>query len=107
MTDEKATQLTNIGYDAIQFIKKHENPGEKEKNRAIKQLTYVAIEYMKEIADAMPPVSNVTLPFLIAALQTITNIYMEEGKDDIEHAVECAKELISVKSYKFKKKFTE
>lgn len=106
MTNERSTELTDIAYNAMMDMKKT-NLELWEKVRIIKDLANVGEEYLIEILDKLPPVSNTTLPFMLAAMQIITDKYMKQGGIGIEDAVKSAKNIIELKNIELEKDFID
>lgn len=106
MTNERVTELTDIAYNAMMDMKKT-NLGLREQIRVIKDLANVGEEYLIEILDKLPPVSNTTLPFMLAAMQIVTEKYMKQGGIGIEDAVKSAKKIIELKNIETRKDFID
>lgn len=71
----------------------------------INDLYKIGFEYVDEICKVMPPVTDATLPFVIAALGVVRNSYMNMGNRIIEAAAKDVQRTMESKITEVKKDF--
>ena len=99
MTKERVKELTGTVIDVAMnrygFIDRER----------INDLYKIGFEYVDEICKVMPPVTDATLPFIIAALGVIRNSYMNMGNRIIEAAAKDVQRTMESKITEVKKDF--
>lgn len=99
MTKERVMELTDTVIDVAM-----NRDGFTDRER-INDLYKIGFEYVDEICKAMPPVTDATLPFVIAALGVVRNSYMNMGNRIIEAAAKDVQRTMESKITEVKKDF--
>lgn len=99
MTKERVMELTGMVIDVA--MNKY---GFIDRER-INDLYKIGFEYVDEICKVMPPVTDATLPFVIAALGVVRNSYMNMGNRIIEAAAKDVQRTMESKITEVKKDF--
>ena len=89
MTKERVMELTDTVIDVAM-----NRDGFTDRER-INDLYKIGFEYVDEICKVMPPVTDATLPFIIAALGVVRNSYMNMGNRIIEAAKDVQRTMES------------
>lgn len=99
MTKERVMELTDTVIDVAM-----NRDGFTDRER-INDLYKIGFEYGDEICKVMPPVTDATLPFVIAALGVVRNSYMNMGNRIIEAAAKDVQRTMESKITEVKKDF--
>ena len=99
MTKERVMELTDTVIDVAM-----NRDGFTDRER-INDLYKIGFEYVDEICKVMPPVTDATLPFVIAALGVVRNSYMNMGNRIIEAAAKDVQRTMERKITEVKKDF--
>nr|DAZ19182.1 MAG TPA: hypothetical protein [Caudoviricetes sp.] len=99
MTKERVMELTDTVIDVAM-----NRDGFTDRER-INDLYKIGFEYVDEICKVMPPVTDATLPFVIAALGVVRNSYMNMGNRIIEAAAKDVQRTMESKITEVKKDF--
>lgn len=99
MTKERVMELTDTVIDVAM-----NRDGFTDRER-INDLYKIGFEYVDEICKVMPPVTDATLPFIIAALGVVRNSYMNMGNRIIEAAAKDVQRTMESKITEVKKDF--
>lgn len=99
MTKERVMELTGTVIDVAM-----NRYGFTDRER-INDLYKIGFEYVDEICKVMPPVTDATLPFIIAALGVVRNSYMDMGNRIIEAAAKDVQRTMESKITEVKKDF--
>ena len=99
MTKERVMELTDTVIDVAM-----NRDGFTDRER-INDLYKIGFEYVDEICKVMPPVTDATLPFIIAALGVVRNSYMNMGNRIIEAAAKDVQRTMESKIIEVKKVF--
>lgn len=99
MTKECVMELTDTVIDVAM-----NRDGFTDRER-INDLYKIGFEYVDEICKVMPPVTDATLPFIIAALGVVRNSYMNMGNRIIEAAAKDVQRTMESKITEVKKDF--
>lgn len=99
MTKERVMELTGTVIDVAM-----NRYGFTDRER-INDLYKIGFEYVDEICKVMPPVTDATLPFIIAALGVVRNSYMDMGNRIIEVAAKDVQRTMESKITEVKKDF--
>lgn len=99
MTKERVMELTGMVIDVAM-----NRDGFTDRER-INDLYKIGFEYVDEICKVMPPVTDATLPFVIAALGVVRNSYMNMGNRIIEAAAKDVQRTMESKITEVKKDF--
>lgn len=99
MTKERVMELTDTVIDVAM-----NRDGFTDRER-INDLYKIWFEYVDEICKVMPPVTDATLPFVIAALGVVRNSYMNMGNRIIEAAAKDVQRTMESKITEVKKDF--
>ena len=99
MTKERVMELTgpviDVAMNRYGFIDRER----------INDLYKIGFEYVDEICKVMPPVTDATLPFIIAALGVVRNSYMDMGNRIIEAAAKDVQRTMESKITEVTKDF--
>lgn len=99
MTKERVMELTGMVIDVAM-----NRDGFTDRER-INDLYKIGFEYVDEICKVMTPVTDATLPFVIAALGVVRNSYMNMGNRIIEAAAKDVQRTMESKITEVKKDF--
>lgn len=99
MTKERVMELTDTVIDVAM-----NRDGFTDRER-INDLYKIGFEYVDEICKVMPPVTDATLPFVIAALGVVRNSYMNMGNRIIEAAAKDVQRTMESEITEVKKDF--
>lgn len=99
MTKERVMELTDTVIDVAM-----NRDGFTDSER-INDLYKIGFEYVDEICKVMPPVTDATLPFVIAALGVVRNSYMNMGNRIIEATAKDVQRTMESKITEVKKDF--
>lgn len=99
MTKERVMELTGTVIDVAM-----NRDGFTDRER-INDLYKIGFEYVDEICKVIPPVTDATLPFIIAALGVVRNSYMNMGNRIIEAAAKDVQRTMESKITEVKKDF--
>lgn len=99
MTKERVMELTGMVIDVAM-----NRDGFTDRER-INDLYKIGFEYVDEICKVIPPVTDATLPFIIAALGVVRNSYMNMGNRIIEAAAKDVQRTMESKITEVKKDF--
>lgn len=99
MTKERVMELTDTVIDVAM-----NRDGFTDRER-INDLYKIGFGYVDEICKVMPPVTDATLPFVIAALGVVRNSYMNMGNRIIEAAAKDVQRTMESKITEVKKDF--
>ena len=99
MTKERVMELTDTVIDVAM-----NRDGFTDRER-INDLYKIGFEYVDEICKVMPPVTDATLPFIIAALGVVRNSYMNMGNRIIEAAAKDVQRTMESNITEVKKDF--
>ena len=99
MTKERVMELTDTVIDVAM-----NRDGFTDRER-INDLYKIGFEQVDEICKVMPPVTDATLPFIIAALGVVRNPYMNMGNRIIEAAAKDVQRTMESKITEVKKDF--
>lgn len=99
MTKERVMELTDTVIDVAM-----NRDGFTDRER-INDLYKIGFEYVDEICKVMPPVTDATPPFVIAALGVVRNSYMNMGNRIIEAAAKDVQRTMESKITEVKKDF--